>query len=109
MLVKELVKKYNFHDSCVNKLVYKNELVIVDIDLCMWKQLGYQDGTPEFKKIVLKFIDPQNYMWDSEKKEDEIDYDSIVDFSYVDNNVRIVLEDDDVSVLSFECIEVKIE
>ena len=47
MLVTELIKKINFNDSCVNELVYTNGTVILNIDLCMWKQNEYQDGDPE--------------------------------------------------------------
>ena len=38
MLVTELIKKVNLNDSCVNELVYANGTVILNIDLCMWKQ-----------------------------------------------------------------------
>ena len=53
MLVTELIKKINFNDSCVNELVYANGTVILNIDLCMWKQNEYQDGDPELKEVIL--------------------------------------------------------
>lgn len=109
MLVKELVEKINFNDSCVNGLVYTDGIVKLDIDLCMWKQAGYQEGTPELKNVVLCFLDITNYNWDSDKKENEIYYDSIIDIAFEKGVVKIVLEDDDVSVLTFMCREVSIE
>lgn len=108
MLITELIKKINFNDSCVNKLVYTNETVKLDIDLCMWKQREYKDGEPELKEVILKFINVTNYCWDSEKCEEEIDYDSIIDISYEKNTIKIVLEDEDVSILTFECNEVQV-
>lgn len=109
MLVTELVKKINFHDSCVNELVYANGIVILNIDLCMWKQKEYQDGKPELKKVTMKFLNSINYNWDSEKREKDIDYDSIINITCEENTVKIVLSDEDVSMLTFECREVEID
>lgn len=109
MLVTELVKKINFNDSCVNELICANGTVILDIDLCMWKQREYQDGDPELKEVILKFLNSTRYNWDSEKTEKDIDYDSIVDITYKESIVKIVLEDEDVSILTFECSEVQID
>lgn len=109
MLVTELVKKINFNDSCVNELIYVNGTVILDIDLCMWKQKEYQYNDPELKEVILKFLNSTKYNWDSEKIEKDIDYDSIVDITYEEGIVKIVLEDEDVSILTFECSEVQID
>ena len=109
MSVTELIKKVNFNDSCVNELVYTNGTVILNIDLCMWKQNEYQDGDPELNEVILKFLNSTNYNWDSGKREDEIDYDSIVDVTYEESTVKIVLEDEGVSILTFECSEVQID
>ena len=108
MLVTELIKKVNFNDSCVNELVYTNGTVILNIDLCMWKQNEYQDGDPELKEVILKFLNSTNYNWDSGKREDEIDYDSIVDVTFEEGTVKIVLEDEGISILTFKCSEVQI-
>ena len=108
MLVTELIKKVNLNDSCVNELFYANGTVILNIDLCMWKQNEYQDGDPELKEVILKFLNSTNYNWDSEKREDEIDYDSIVDVTFEEGTVKIVLEDEGISILTFKCSEVQI-
>jgi len=109
MLVTELVEKINFNDSCVNELVYANGMVILNIDLCMWKQKEYQDGEPELKEVTMKFLNSTNYNWNSEKTEKDIDYDSIIDITCEENSVKIVLDDEDVSILTFECREVQID
>ena len=109
MLEIELLKNINFNDSCVNWLHHEIDTVILNIDLCMWKQKGYQEEEPELKQKFLKFLNVKNYNWDSKKKEDEIDYDSIIEFTCIGNAIKIVLEDDDVSVLTFECTEVQMD
>ena len=109
MLETELVKKIDFNDSCVNKLVYANGTVILSIDLCMWKQREYQDGASELKEVTLRFLNSANYNWDSEKREEDIDYDTIIDITCKEGTVKIVLEDEDVSVLTFECNEVQVD
>ena len=109
MLVTELITKINFNDSCVNELVYTNDMVILNIDLCIWKQKKYQDGELELKEVILKFLDVTDYNWDSKKREIDIDYDSIINITCKENTVKIVLEDEDVSILTFKCNEVHID
>lgn len=114
MLVTELVNSINFNDSCVNKIVFSNKVVIMNIDLCMWKQKGYKEGDPELKEVDVVFFDVTNYKWDSDKSEDEIDYDTIIEIKVKDNKIEVILEDEEVlevskvSVLSFECIKAQL-
>lgn len=103
MQVTELLNKINFHDSCVNTLIYKNGIIILNIDLCMWQQTGYKAGEPELKEIILKFFNVTNYKWDSVKNETDIDYDTILDIMYKDNIVKIVMQDQEISILEFKC------
>ncbi len=109
MLVSELIKKINFHDSCVKTVIHTENVVRLNLDLCMWQQKEYKDDMPELKEIILKFINVTNYNWDSEKSEKNIEYESIVKFTYDKNIVCIVLEDEEVSILTFECAEIQIE
>ena len=107
MLVKELLEKVNFNDSCVNELEYINGTVILNIDLCMWKQKDYKDGEPELKEVTLTFLDSKDYKWESDKDEEDIEYDSIIDITFEDKMIKIVLEDEDISILTFKCYEVQ--
>lgn len=107
MLVNELLYKFDFHDSNVIKLLHDKENLILIIDFCMWKQIGYSDSEEELKEVRIEFIDVQQFIWDSQKNENEIDYDTILNFSYDGKRIRIVLEDEVVSVISFECTDVK--
>ena len=114
MLVTELIKSINFNDSCVNKIVCLNDMVVMNIDLCMWKQKGYKENDPELKEVDVIFCGVTNYNWDSDKSEKAIDYDTIIQIKVEDNKIEIVLEDEEVSkeskvsVLSFECNEVQL-
>lgn len=109
MLVENLINKINFNDSCVNKLFCENGSVILNIDLCMWKQKEYKEGEPELKEAVLKFVNIKNYNWNSEKTEKDIDYDSIIDITYDGSIVKIILEDEDISIVTFQCREVQFD
>lgn len=51
----------DFHDSCVNKLEYRDNSIFLDIDLYMWKQNDYKEGQQELKRVVLKVLDVKNY------------------------------------------------
>ncbi len=84
-------------------------MVLLNIDLCMWKQNGYQDKEPELKKVILKFLNVTNYNWNSEKDEKDIDYDSIINITCENSTIKIVLEDEDISILTFESNEVEID
>lgn len=114
MLVTELLNKINFNDSCVNKIVFSNRTVIINIDLCMWKQKGYKEGDSELKEVDIIFFDVTNYNWDSDKSEEEIDDDTIIEIKVKDNKIEIILEDEEVSkvskvsVLSFKCIKAQL-
>ena len=109
MLITELVNSINFHDSCVNKITFSNKTIIMNIDLCMWQQKGYKEGSPELKETDIIFFNVTNYNWDSDKSEDETDYDTILQVKADDNKIEIILEYEEVvnvskiSILSFEC------
>ena len=114
MLVTELVKNLNFNDSCVNKIEFSDGIVVMNIDLCMWKQKGYKEGNPELEEVEVIFFDVTNYNWDSDKSEEEIDYDTIIEIKVEDNKIEVILEDEEVlemsrvSIVSFECIEAQL-
>jgi hypothetical protein len=38
VLPTELVNNINFNDSYVNNIIFLNETIIININLCMWKQ-----------------------------------------------------------------------
>lgn len=108
MKVKDLVENINFHDSNVIELLYENNIVKLKIDLCMWQQKNYKDEDNERKEILLVFNDVEDYIWDSLKAEKEIDYDTILDMSYNDEIIKIILLDSEISIITFKCDKVKI-
>ncbi len=103
MKVRELLENINFHDSNVIELIHESNKVILKIDLCMWSQNGYQEKGDETKEVTMKFESIINYTWDSKKTEKDIDYDTILEMSYNDGIIKIVLQDDDISIITFKC------
>lgn len=102
MKVEELLRAFNFHDSNIIELSHVGNVVKVTLDICMWKQVGYKEEDDEIKTIILKFKDVSNYMWDAQKKELEIDYDTILEMTYDENNLKMVLYDDSISIVEFK-------
>lgn len=107
MQVRNIIENINFHDSNVIELFHENNKVKLRIDLCMWKQEGYKEGDDELREVLLEFDSVENYVWDADKTEADIDYDTILEILYDNGIVKIVLANDEVSVIIFKCSEVK--
>lgn len=107
MQIEDIIQEIDFHDSNVIELLHENNRVKLKIDLCMWKQEGYQDGDDELKEILLEFDSVVDYIWDSDKEETDIDYDTILEISYSNEVFKIVLADDGGSIITFKCNAVK--
>lgn len=108
MQVKDIIEKIDFHDSNVIELLHENNTVNLKVDLCMWRQKGYKKGDDELKEISFEFDSIENYIWDSDKIESEVDYDTILDVSYRNGILKFVLVDDRMSIITFKCNTVKI-
>ncbi len=107
MQIEDIIQTTDFHDSNVIELLHENNRVKLKIDLCMWKQEGYQEGDDELKEVLLEFDSVADYIWDSDKAETDIDYDTILEISYSNGTLKIVLADDAVSIITFKCNTVK--
>ncbi|MBO5284235.1 MAG: hypothetical protein J6B43_14135 [Lachnospiraceae bacterium] len=107
MQIEDIIQKIDFHDSNVIELLHENDRVKLKIDLCMWKQEEYQQGDDELKEVLLEFDSVVDYKWDSNKAETDIDYDTILEISYSNEVLKIVLADDEVSIITFKCNTVK--
>ena len=108
MKVEEIIKKYDFHDSCVVGISHEIDSIKIKIDLCMWRQKGYIDGDREVKEVILKFYSVQDYKWNSDKKEKDIDQDTIMEISYNKKIIKIILVDDNVSIITFKCTDAEL-
>lgn len=102
-----MVENINFHDSNVIELLYENNIVKLKLDLCMWQQKGYKEGDDEIKEILLVFEAVEDYIWDSLKTEKDIDYDTILDISYNNGILKIILQDGEISIITFKCDRVE--
>ena len=108
MKVYELIEKLDFHDSCIKKISHEGDSIQITIDLCMWRQKGFKLGDDELKEIRLVFESIENYKWESDKSELDIDYDTIIKVIYENEVLRFVIIDGCTSVISFKCDEVGI-
>ncbi len=114
VLPTELVNNINFNDSYVNNIIFLNGTIIININLCMWKQKGYKENDPELKEVNIIFSDVTNYNWNSNKRKEDIFYDTIIEIKAEDNKITVILEDEEllkvseVTVLSFECTEIQL-
>lgn len=114
MLPTELVNNINFNDSYVNNIIFLNGTIIININLCMWKQKGYKENDPELKEVNIIFSNVINYNWNSNKRKEDILYDTIIEIKAEDNKITVILEDEEllkvseVTVLSFECTEIQL-
>ena len=108
MQVLELIRKYDFHDSCVIQLNREKDTIKMTIDLCMWKQDGYIEREDEQREVVLKFNLVKDYTWDSDKKEEDIDYATILEIEYKEDGIKMVLLDESISIITFKCCDVDV-
>ncbi len=108
MKIDEFIKNISFHDSNVIELLVESDKVKITIDLCMWQQKEYKGKEDEIKNIILEFDKVTDYVWNSEKMESEIDYDTILELSYQDKILKIVLYDEEISIVTFKSENVRV-
>lgn len=107
MQIEDIIRTIDFHDSNLIELIHENDRVRLKIDLCMWKQEGYQEGDDELKEVVLEFDPVRDYTWDSDKAETDIDYNTILEISYCNRELKVVLADEGTTIVAFKCDTVK--
>ncbi len=108
MKVAEMVMRFDFHDSNVIKISSSDNRVEMIIDLCIWRQKWIQDTSEEIKQVKLIFDSIGKFCWLSDKNISAIDYDTILDIDYNNGEMKMVLFDEDVSIVSFKCTDVTI-
>lgn len=106
MQIDKFIREVNFHDSNIIELLREDDKVRFKIDLCMWMQEEYREGENEIKETILEFDKVTDYVWDSNKKESDIDYDTILEFSYNEGIIKVVLYDEDISIVTFKSKDV---
>lgn len=110
MTISDLLNTYYFHDSLVEKVVYRNNSVDITIDFCFWMQSGYQDENPEtgiihlFLPKVTSLSGPTGDIDDFSILEAHYD-DSIFslllmdDFNNISYELKIIMASDEVEIL----------
>ncbi len=73
-----------------------------------------QKNDLELKEVNIIFSNVTNYNWNSNKRKEDIFYDTIIEIKTEDNKITVILEDEEllkvseVTVLSFECTEIQL-
>lgn len=105
MTAEELVREYYFHDSVLTDMKYSGNKLVLTVELCMYMQNGYSDGDPEIKTVNVEFIGVADFKFDNRTGLEDAE---ILELSYENNAVKLVLFNDEISVIIFECSEVNI-
>lgn len=99
MSADDLISSFSFHDSILKKLYFRENSLIINIDLCMYNQKGYKEGDPELKEMILEFSDITDFEWENRRK---LDCPEILKFSCENDRIKIVLLDGEISVITFK-------
>ncbi len=73
-----------------------------------------QKNDLELKEVNIIFSNVTNYNWNSNKRKEDIFYDTIIEIKTEDNKITVILDDEEllkvseVTVLSFECTEIQL-
>ncbi|CAG7648203.1 hypothetical protein PAESOLCIP111_05551 [Paenibacillus solanacearum] len=108
----ELLSSLNLHDSLVNSISLGESELEIELELCNWKQEGFQETEEEMLLCQLNFfevrnlhLEPVNFSFDSNEIL-EVQIES-VDDAREPEKIRIVLSGgEDVVIIAFEANEV---
>jgi hypothetical protein len=113
--IETFIEEYDLHDSLIEKIQFNGEKLVLDIDLCNWRQKNYNSDEDEMKEIKVIFENVQSYHLDSTN--DAVDSDSIleiscstVDSSSTSKDIKIVFEGEgDIKIMTFRSENVTVE
>jgi|GEM_PF-765821 len=114
MKIATFIEEYDLHDSLLENISINGEKLILDINLCNWRQKNYSPEEDEMKVIKITFEYIQNYHLDSTN--DTVDSDSILEISCTDvdssssKDIKIVFEGEgDIKIMTFRSVNVTVE
>ena len=90
MFIDDFVTKYEMHDSLVLNIVLERNSLILTIDFCFWMQSDYKEGETETGIVKVVFEGVTDYTGIT----GEVDNFSILDMTYVNNVITILICDD---------------
>jgi len=110
MTIQEMLKKYYFHDSLLEKIAYneKSQTLELLVDFCYWAQTDYIEGAPETGHLLVRFHGVPEY----NGLAGESAWWGITEMAIEDDRVNIVVDDDyhnEFYNVSFHAISVEIE
>lgn len=115
MKIATFIEEYDLHDSLLENISIKGEKLVLDIDLCNWRQKNYSPEEDEMKVIKVTFENVHSYHLDATN--DTVDSDSIleirctdVDISTTSKDMKIVFEGEgDIKIMTFRSDSVTVE
>ncbi|AZK45321.1 hypothetical protein [Paenibacillus lentus] len=115
MKIDSFIEEYDLHDSLIENIRINGEKLVLDIDLCNWRQKNYSPEEDELKEIKVIFNNVQGYHLDSTN--DTVDSDSIleiscseVDSSSTVKDIKIVFEGElGMKIMTFRSDNVTVE
>ena len=92
MNVKDFLNKYELHDSIIENIEYdvNKRMLFMELDFCFWMQKDFQDGDMETGKMILQFLDVNQY----DGLQGVIDSFSILDVNILDDVMVFSIMDD---------------
>ena len=111
-----MINKYDLHDSLIENIKYlqHEKKLMIEIELCNWKQSSYHDGEPEMLKMLIGFTGVKKYWIDPETmafQSDEI-LETILIKGDTEGSeaIKIVLNGEkDIKIIEIFADEVKVE
>jgi len=79
MNIDTFIQEYDLHDSLIENIQISGDQLVLDIDLCNWRQKRYIPEESEMRNIKVVFDNVQNYQF--EGAEHQLDSDSILHIS----------------------------
>ncbi len=79
MNIDTFIQEYDLHDSLIENIQINDDQLVLDIDLCNWRQKRYIPEESEMRNIKVVFDNVQNYQF--EGAEHQLDSDSILHIS----------------------------
>lgn len=114
MNIDTFIQEYDLHDSLIENIQINGDQLVLDIDLCNWRQKRYIPEESEMRNIKVVFDNVQNYQF--EGAEYQLDSDSILHISCSGapsaawKKIKLVFENNEiVKIMTFESERVMVE
>lgn len=114
MRIEEFIINHDLHDSLLESVNFLEGKLVLEIELCNWRQKHYNQNEAEMKSIKLVFNNVKRYLLDA--TQNKFDSDTILEIKCLDCDdendislVKIIVEgESDLKIIEFESSNVEI-